>query len=233
MRLGAASDFPPNLRRSLQFFLSSAKSKRIQPAPDGITSNSALLAENLIVTSPTQSNPNPARLLLPIQPDDHAIGATDAPYTLVEYGDYECPDCGSLFLAIRDLQATFGNALRLVFRHYPLLGIHHRAQQAAEAAEAAGAQGRFWEMHSLLFENQGLLDTKSLYKHAAKLSLDGERFRRELSQRIYEPRVREDFRRGVVNGVYGTPGLFINGVRHNGALDTNSLLAQLEAKMKA
>jgi protein-disulfide isomerase len=88
------------------------------------------------------------RLLLPIRPLDHAHGPEDAPYTLVEYGDYESLDCGRLYVTLRDLQRDIASRLRVVFRHYPLSGIHHHAQQAAEAA---GAQGKFWEMHTLLF----------------------------------------------------------------------------------
>lgn len=165
-----------------------------------------------------------SKLLLPVQPDDHVQGAPDARYTVVEYGDYECPDCGRLFETIRAMRARVGDELCLVFRHYPLSGIHPHAQQAAEAAEAAGAQGRFWEMHDLLFANQNALATKNLHTYAERLSLDIHRFREELRHRTYESRVREDFRRGVANGVYGTPGLFINGVRHNGMLDSDSLL---------
>ncbi len=177
---------------------------------------------------PTQEDLDLSKLLLPVQPDDHVQGAPDAHYTLVEYGDYECPDCGRLFETLRDLHARLGDELRLVFRHYPRSGIHPHAEQAAEAAEAAGAQGRFWEMHDLLFANQNALDTKDLYRYAERLSLDPQRFRKEMTSRTYESRVREDFRRGVTNGVYGTPGLFINGIRYNGALDPDSLFAQLK-----
>jgi protein-disulfide isomerase len=167
-------------------------------------------------------------LLLPIQADDHVQGLPEASYTLVEYGDYECADCGRLFDTVAALKARLGNKLRLVFRHYPRLGIHPHAEQAAEAAEAAGVQNHFWEMHALLFANQNALATKDLYKYAERLSLDVQRFRKELKNRTHESRVREDFRRGVANGVYGTPGLFINGVRDNGALDAKSILAQLD-----
>lgn len=176
------------------------------------------------MTSPSKDDLDLSKLLLPIQPDDHVQGAPDARYTLVEYGDYECPDCWRLFMTIRDLHTRFGDDLRLVFRHYPRSGIHPHAQQAAEAAEAAGAQGRFWEMHDLLFANQSALTINDLYKYAERLSLDTRRFREELKQRIYEDRVREDFRRGVANGVFGTPGLFINGIRHDSPLDLDSLL---------
>lgn len=180
------------------------------------------------MAAPTQQDLDYSKLLLPIQPDDHIQGTSDALYTLVEYGDYECPGCGRLFETIRALHKQLGDELRLVFRHYPLSGIHPHAEQAAEAAEAAGAQERFWEMHDLLFANQNALAFKDLYKYAERLSLDTRRFREELKHRTYESRVREDFRRGVANGVYGTPGLFINGIRHNGGLDLNSLLPELK-----
>jgi protein-disulfide isomerase len=180
------------------------------------------------VPLPTKEDLECSKLLLPIQPDDHVQGPPDALYTLVEYGDYECPACGELFETIRGLRARLGDDLRLVFRQYPRSGIHPHAQLAAEAAEAAGAQGRFWEMHDLLFANQKALATKDLKRYGGQLSLDTHRFRDELKHRVYEQRVREDFRRGVANGVYGTPGLFINGVRYDGPLDLDSLLARLK-----
>jgi protein-disulfide isomerase len=167
------------------------------------------------------------RLLIPIHDADHVHGLASADCTLVEYGDYECPNCGRLFEIIRDLQASLGPRLRIVYRHYPLSGIHPRAQEAAEAAEAAGAQGRFWEMHDLLFQNQNALNRKNLRAYGESLSLDMDRFRRELKERLYEERVRADFRSGVQNGVYGTPGLFLNGVRHDGAWDRDTLLRML------
>jgi protein-disulfide isomerase len=169
-----------------------------------------------------------SKLLLPIQPDDHVQGESNARFTLVEYGDYECPNCGRLFTTICELRVRWPEDLRLVFRQYPLSGIHRHAQQAAEAAEAAGAQGRFWEMHDMLFASQNKLGSKDLLKYAEKLSLDVKRYSVELKNRTYEERVRLDFRRGVANGVYGTPGLFINGVRYDGPLDPDSLVARLD-----
>lgn len=171
-----------------------------------------------------------SRLLLPIQPEDHVEGSPNARYTLVEYGDYECPRCGSLFLTIRQLHKQFGEEVRLVFRHYPLSGIHPHAQKAAEAAEAAGAQNHFWGMHDLLFEHQDALRAKDLYRYSGQLGLDTKRFRSELEAHAWEERVRDDFRRGVANGVYGTPGLFINGIRYNGGLDLASILNKLNAE---
>jgi protein-disulfide isomerase len=111
----------------------------------------------------------------------------------------------------------------MAIRHYPLSGVHHHAQQAAEAAEAAGAQGKFWEMHTLLFERQQALQTKDLIRYAGELGLDVERFRDELKRGKYSERVRADFLAGVQNGVYGTPGLFLNGVRYDGRWDQESL----------
>jgi protein-disulfide isomerase len=169
-----------------------------------------------------------SKLLLPLQPEDHVHGVPEARYTLVEYGDYECPGCGKLFLVIRELYNRLQDEICLAFRHYPRSGSHPHAQQAAEAAEAAGAQEKFWEMHDLLFQNQAALTTKDLQRYADQLALDAKRFRSELKDRAYEDRVREDFRRGVANGVYGTPALFINGVRHDGALDLESLSAKLK-----
>ena len=180
------------------------------------------------MSSTLQTDLDLSRLLLPIQEDDHVQGAPEARYTLVEYGDYECPDCGRLFLTLRELHADLGGELRLAFRHYPRSGIHPHAQQAAEAAEAAGAQGSFWEMHDLLFQNQSALKTKNLKAYAGQLAINLKRFAGDLKNRTFEQRVREDFRRGVANGVYATPGLFINGVRYGGALDRTALQAELK-----
>ena len=163
------------------------------------------------------------RLLLPIQSWDHIQGPEDAPFTLVEYGDYECPSCGTLFHFLEELRRQSPTRLRLVYRHYPLSGVHAQAQEAAEAAEAAGQQGRFWEMHTLLFRNQAALRTRELIGYAEQLQLDVGLFRKQLKDKTFRDRVRENFRAGVQNGVFGTPGLFLNGVRHNGPIDEDSL----------
>jgi protein-disulfide isomerase len=183
------------------------------------------------VTPLTPDDAALSKLLLPIQPEDHIHGVPAARYTLVEYGDYECPACGELFLVIQELYNRLQDDICLVFRHYPRSGSHPHAQQSAEAAEAAGAQNRFWEMHDLLFQHQAALATRDLYGYADQLALDAKRFRAELADRTYEDRVREDFRRGVANGVYGTPALFINGVRHDGEWDLESLSIKLSVKL--
>jgi protein-disulfide isomerase len=169
-----------------------------------------------------------AKLSVPVSPRDHMQGSPDADVKLVEYGDFECPYCGAAHQIIKQIQQILGDQLCFVFRHFPLTQIHPHAERAAEAAETAGAQGRFWSMHDLLFENQQTLDDRHLLRFAEILNLDTERFTRELGEGVHRERVREDFMSGVRSGVNGTPTFFINGVRHDGAWDTESLLASIE-----
>jgi protein-disulfide isomerase len=169
-----------------------------------------------------------ARLVLPISERDHVKGPMDAPATLVEYGDYECPYCGMAHPIVKEVQRRFGPRLRFAFRHFPLAEMHPHALRAAEAAEAAGAQGQFWEMHDVLFQHQDALDDSDLLLYAAALGLDRARFLQELAAHEHAPRVREDFMSGVRSGVNGTPAFFINGTRHDGAYDLATMLATLE-----
>jgi protein-disulfide isomerase len=168
-----------------------------------------------------------AKLTLPVGPRDHIQGSPAAAVTLVEYGDFECPYCGAAYPIVRQIQQNLGEQLCFVFRHFPLTQIHPHAERAAEAAEAAGAQGHFWEMHDLLFENQQSLDDHNLLRLAKVLKLDIERFAHELVEGTYLERVREDFMSGVRSGVNGTPTFFINGVRHDGPWDMQSLLTRI------
>jgi Na+/H+ antiporter NhaA len=154
---------------------------------------------------------------------DHIRGPDDAPVTLVEYGDYQCPYCGQAEVVIRELLDSFGDDLRYVWRHLPLNDVHQYAQVAAEAAEAAGAQGRFWEMHDKLLENQDRLTPPDLGRYAEELGLDVERFWDELRRREHAPRVAEDVASADASGVAGTPSFFINGKRHQGAYDVATL----------
>jgi protein-disulfide isomerase len=147
--------------------------------------------------------------------------------TLVEYGDYECPYCGAAYPIVKEAQSRLGDRLRFVFRNFPITTAHPHAEQAAEAAEAAAAQGKFWEMHDLLYENQRSLGDADLHAYAEALGLDVERFDKELSEHVYAPRVREDFMSGVRSGVNGTPTFFINGHRHDDSYDLDTLLAAL------
>jgi protein-disulfide isomerase len=169
-----------------------------------------------------------ATLILPVSERDHIQGPITAPVTLVEYGDYECPYCSQAHVVVQALEQMLGNLLCFVFRNFPLTQVHPHAEHAAEAAEAAGAQGMFWEMHDCLFRHQQALDDIHLLAYAAELGLDVPRFSREMTQHYYAARVREDFLSGVQSGVNGTPTFFINGVRHNGSFDLNSLLAAIE-----
>ena len=168
------------------------------------------------------------KLTLAIGERDHVQGSEGAPVTLVEYGDYECPHCRQVEPIVAELRSRFGDRLRYVFRHFPISATHPDAQLAAEAAEAAAAQGKFWEMHDLLFENQGDLDEEHLEEYATELGLDTERFRRELATHEHAARVREDFMSGVRSGANGTPTFFLNGVRYDGPWDLDSLLAEIE-----
>jgi len=173
-----------------------------------------------------------SRLTPAVSDSDHSAGRDDAPVTLVEYGDYECPHCGRAHPIVREVQRRMGHRLRLVFRNFPLAEMHPHAVKAAETAEAAAVQGRFWEMHDLLFENQAALEDSDLIRYARKLALDGERVKEELAAGAHADRVRQDFRSGVRSGVNGTPTFFINGARHDGSWDLDALLEVLERAAK-
>ena len=153
---------------------------------------------------------------------DHVRGPAQAPVTLVEYGDFECPYCGQAEPSIRKLLADFGD-LRYVWRHLPLSDVHPRAQLAAEASEAAAAQGAFWQMHDLLLDHQGELGPKDLIRYAGQLGLDVDRFTNQLRAHTWRDRVAADVESADVSGVAGTPSFFINGQRHAGAYDIDTL----------
>jgi len=172
------------------------------------------------------------RRVLPVAEDgDHILGLHSAPVTLMEFGDFECPHCGQAHVVLQELLAEFRDSVRLVFRHFPLTQIHPHAQTAAEAAEAAGAQKAFWKMHDTLFENQNALEFEDLLGYADQLGLDLQRFQLEVLNRNYAGRVRHDFSSGVHSGVNGTPTFFINGRRHDGAWDLESLSNAISAAM--
>jgi protein-disulfide isomerase len=165
---------------------------------------------------------------MPVSDRDHVQGPADAPVSLVEYGDFECPYCAAAHVIVKKVQEIMNDQLRFVFRHFPLTQIHPHAEPAAEASEAAGAQGQFWEMHDLLYENQPRLDTPHLIAYAEELDLNLPQFVRELEDGIYRERVREDFLSGVRSGVNGTPAFFINGVRYDGSWDIAPLVEALD-----
>jgi len=165
----------------------------------------------------------------PVSEADHRLGSDSAPVTLVEYGDYECPHCGRAYPIVHGIRKLMGRRLRFVFRHFPLATIHPHAQHAAEAAEAAASQGKFWEMHDAIFEDQEALEDADLVLRAETLGLDAARVAQELLTGVHTDRVRRDFLSGVRSGVNGTPTFFINGVRHDGPWDAETLMAALEA----
>jgi protein-disulfide isomerase len=168
-----------------------------------------------------------SKVLLPQARRDHIQGPIDAPIALVEYGDYECPYCGDAYPIVKEIQERLGDRLCLAFRNFPLVNAHPHAQHAAETAEAAGAQGKFWEMHDMLYENQNALEDEDLAQYAAALGFDARRLISEVLTGAHTARVREDFRSGARGGVNGTPTFFINGARYDDALDFDALLAAL------
>ena len=170
-------------------------------------------------------------LSLPVSDRDHVLGSETARVTLLEYGDYECPYCGAAHPVVKDVVRAMGDDLRFAYRHFPLTQTHPHAYQAAEAAEAAGAQGRFWEMHDLLFENQDRLSLRDVMTLATALELDLERFVTDLRSHAYAGRLREDFLSGIRSGVNGTPTFFVNGIRHDGGFDRASLLEAIRAEL--
>ena len=179
------------------------------------------------------SDDDVARLTLPVGARDHAQGPADAPVTLVEYGDYECPHCGRAYPIIKEVQRRLGSKLRFVFRNFPLSESHPHAQHAAEAAEGAAAHGRFWEMHDMLYEHQGALTDPDLVRYAARLGIDANTFAQELHAHRHKARVREDFMSGVRSGVNGTPTFFINGVRFDDSWDADTLTTALKAASRS
>jgi protein-disulfide isomerase len=154
---------------------------------------------------------HPIDLAAPVDSTDHVLGADHAPVTVVEYGDFECPNCKQAAPAVKLLLERFPERVRVAFRHFPLEGPHPHALAAAEAAECAGAQGKFWEMHDLLFANQEHLTLKHLHGYAERLQLDMALYTAEMDDHVYLQRVREHIASGRASHVRATPGFFVNG----------------------
>src|SRR5438477_10354671 len=172
------------------------------------------------------------RLVVPVDPSrDHIQGDTKALHELVEYGDYQCSFCGAAYPEMKKVQKDLGSKLRFVFRNLPLTNVHEFAQVAAETAEAASAQGKFWEMHDFLYEHQRTLGDQSVaLGYAKKIGLDTQKLDREISQHVYQKRIKEDFMGGVRSGVNGTPTFYANGVRHDGPAEAEAIIESLRAK---
>lgn len=171
----------------------------------------------------------------PVDPErDHIRGPVDAPLTLVEYSDFECPFCARATGMGRELRERLGDDLRYVFRHLPLDRVHPHAELAAEATEAAAAQGRFWEMHDVLFEHQGELELEDIVGYAVEIGVeDVARFEREIEEGVYADHVRENIASAEASGVRGTPTFFVGGRRHVGAWDADTLERELRASQPA
>ncbi|HEY4988921.1 MAG TPA: thioredoxin domain-containing protein [Opitutaceae bacterium] len=169
-----------------------------------------------------------ATLSPPASERDHSQGPAGARVTLVEYGDYQCPFCGAAYPVVKRLQGSLGKELRFIFRNFPLTEAHPFAMIAAEAAEAAALQGKFWEMHDLLFENQALLEPAAILAWARELGLDLEKFGTAIRQGEISRRIKEDRRSGIASGVNGTPCFFINGARFDGPASYDALADALK-----
>jgi Na+/H+ antiporter NhaA len=167
-----------------------------------------------------------------VNPDiDHIRGAADAPVTLVEYGDFECPYCGRAEPVVRELVHRFGTDLRFVFRHLPLVDVHPHAATAAEAAEAADDQGRFWEMYDILMAQDVSLIYPDLIRYAGDLGLDVERFGEDVRARRHAARIRRDLESADASGAAGTPAFFVNGRRHEGSHQIEALAHAIEQEL--
>ena len=168
-------------------------------------------------------------LTLPVNAADHTLGADHAPVTVVEYGDFECPNCKQAAAAVKLLLERFDQRVRFVYRHFPLEEVHPHALLAAEAAECAGAQGKFWQMHELLFANQEHLKVKQLHGYAEQLGLDMALYTAEMDDHVYLQRVREHIDSALKSGAHGTPTFFVNGRIQDVSFGMRSLFDAVEA----
>jgi protein-disulfide isomerase len=166
----------------------------------------------------------------PLGPDDHVDGPSDAPLELVMYGDFQCPYCSAAQGILRRVRDRLEGRLRFAFRQYPITDVHPDAERAAEASEAAAAQGAFWPMHDALYALGGRLARDDVVTAAARIGLDAQRVRAEVEKRVWAARVARDMASGDASGVQGTPTFFVNGERHRGAFDAQSLIAALEGR---
>jgi len=170
-------------------------------------------------------------LAVPVNPADHNLGPSHAVVTIVEYGDFECPNCKQAAPALKMLLERFTGRVRLVWRQFPLEEVHPHALQAALASEAAAGQGKFWPMHDRLFDEQRHLDAAHLRRHAQSLELDLRRYDADMADTVYLQRVREDIEGAASGGVRGTPTFFVNGVIHDVSFGLQALFETVEAAL--
>ena len=167
-----------------------------------------------------------------VNSNDHVQGDTNAPIELVEYGDYQCPHCGHAYPILKRVQQKMKNSLKFVFRNFPLAEMHPDAFNAAVATEAAALQGKFWEMHDTVFENQEELSPAHLLAYAKQIGLDVNRFKTDISKEAVSAKVDSDFESGILSGVNGTPSFYINGQKYEGSWEEADLTAHLKSVLK-
>jgi protein-disulfide isomerase len=180
--------------------------------------------------NPFDESAGAPRLSVPVDQLDHVLGPTHGQPVVLEYGDFECPSCAQAFPAIKILAARFDHRFRFVFRHFPIAEVHPHALLAAQAAEAAGAQGRFWEMHDLLFTHPHHLKDADLHGHARTLDLNLPRFIAELDDQVYLQRVQEHIASGHSSGVRNTPCFFVDGMLVDGSFGVDHLASVIAAR---
>jgi len=168
----------------------------------------------------------------PLHSTDHVLGPASATVTVIEYGDFECPYCRTAYPAVKILLKHFQDRVRFAFRHFPVVEMHPHAERAAESAETAGAQGMFWTMHDLLFENQQRLADEYLRRYAVQANLDLDRYDRDMDNRIHLPSVREQMNRGKQLGARGTPTFFVNGVIEDVSFGMGGLYQAIESRLQ-
>lgn len=173
------------------------------------------------------------QLIPAVNNNDHVLGNPDAPIELVEYGDYECPYCGLAYPVVHEILKELGNGIRFVFRNFPLSNIHPNAFATAVATEAADLQGRFWEMHDIVFEHQKWLDPDDMLLLAGKIGLDPDRFKTDIHNPDLIEKVEKDFESGIRSGVNRTPSFFINGEKYEGDWQNGNLLNYLKSILQA
>ena len=170
-------------------------------------------------------------LSVPVNASDHNLGPSHAPVTIVEYGDFECPNCKQAAPAVKLLLQRFAGRVRLVWRHFPLEEVHPHALQAALAAEVAGGQGKFWPMHDLLFDNQRHLKLAQLRSYGERLELDMLRYDADMADTVYLQRVREDIESGRASGVRATPTFYVNGLIQDVSAGVQALFDRVESHL--
>ena len=172
-------------------------------------------------------------LAVPVSTADHMLGASHAPVTIVEYGDFECPNCRQAAPAVKLLLERFAGRIRVAYRHFPLEEVHPHALLAAQAAECAAGQGMFWQMHDLLYENQSHLKLNQLRNYAERLELDMVRYEAEMKDEVYLQRVREHVEGGKLGGVRATPTFFVNGKIQDVSFGLQVLAKAVETALRA